>query len=262
MPNLDDLQQDKFVKILYIGDSGAGKTGSLVSLVAAGYRLHILDLDKGLDSLVSFIRRECPDKLKNVDYETLRDPYKVVGNQVMIVGAPKAFTGSLTLMTKWSDGTNPAEWGPQNIFVLDSLSALGRAAFEWAKGMNPTTKDPRQWYGTAQKAVEDTISVLTSDAFRTNVIVISHVNMQELPDGTVKGFANSIGKAQGAVLPRYFNTLLLAETMGSGAAVRRTIKTVPTGTIDLKNPAPFTVDKELPLGTGLATIFEKLKENI
>src|SRR5262252_9685406 len=51
MPGLEDHQSNDFVKMLLIGDAQAGKTGSLVSLVKAGYRLRILDFDNKLDVL-------------------------------------------------------------------------------------------------------------------------------------------------------------------------------------------------------------------
>jgi hypothetical protein len=162
-------------------------------------------------------------------------------------------------MTKWSDDTIPAEWGPDTIFVLDSLTALGRACFEWARGLNPSAKDPRQWYFSAQQSLEMVIQLLSSEAFRSNVIIISHVNFVEESDGTSKGYASAIGRAMGPIIPKYFNTLLLAESSGMGKNVRRRIKTVPTGLIDLKNPSPFKLDAELPLETGLATVFETIK---
>lgn len=260
MPPLSEHHSSKFVKMIYIGDSGTGKTGSLASLAAAGYQIRILDLDNGVDILAKYVRKECPDKLSAIQYETRRDKYKITPGGAMVDGSPKAFVQAMELLTKWSDGTVPATWGENTIFVLDSLSALGKAAFEWAKGMNPTSKDPRQWYATGQKALEDVLSNITGEAFATNVIIISHVQLQELPDGSIKGYTNALGKAMGAVIPRYFNTLLLAESSGSGESVRRHIRTVPTGMIDLKSSAPFKLDKSYPLGTGLATIFAKLKE--
>lgn len=259
MPTLDNHQSSSFAKVLYIGDSSTGKTGSLVSLVEAGYKLRILDLDNGLDSLVQFVKRQCPDKLVNINFETRRDKFKASLAGPIISGQPKAFTDALALMTKWSDDTIPAEWGEQTIFVLDSLSAFGKSAFEWAKGMNPSAKDPRQWYFMAQGALENTIAMLTSEGFHSNVIVISHVQFKENADGTTKGYANTIGSALGPIIPRYFNTLVLAESTGSGKNVRRKIKTLPTGVVDLKTPVPFKIEGELPLETGLATLFEQLK---
>jgi len=261
MTSLAEHQSSQFTKILYIGNSSTGKTGSLVSLVADGYKLRILDLDNGLDSLKAYVKKQCPDKLGNIDYETQRDSYKVANGQLVLNGPAKAFANSVKLLDKWSDESTPAEWGPDTIFVLDSLTRLGDAAFEWAKAMNPGAKDPRQWYGQAQAGVESVLSMLTDPRFATNVIVISHVKVSELPDGTVKGYVSAIGQALGATIPTYFNTLVLAESAGSGDNVKRKIKTVPTSLVDLKTPAPFAVPKDLPLETGLSTLFKTLKDN-
>lgn len=261
MPKLDQHHSGKFTKLLYLGDSGTGKTGSLVSLVAAGYKLHVLDYDNGLDVLKEFAKRDCPDKLQNVDYITLRDQYKAGPTGPMVAGVPKALVNTIKYLNKWDDETVPSEWGDNHILVVDSLTGLGKAAFEWAKGMNPGAKEPRQWYHTAQQAVDNVLSLLTSEGFRANVVIIAHVQFIENKiDGTIRGYANTIGKALGPMVPTYFNTMVLARSSGQGASVKRTIVTGPTTMIDLKNPAPFKVDLELPLGTGLATLFNKLKE--
>lgn len=259
MPSLTEHHSGSFAKVIYIGDSGTGKTGSLTSLVAAGYKLRILDMDNGLDALVQHVKQECPDKLVNVEYETVRDKYSP-GPLGPTVRSAKAFVRAAELMTKWSDGSEPAEWGDDTIFVLDSGTSFGKAGFEWARGMNPGAKDPRQWYFSAQQAFENTIAMLTSEAFHCNFIFISHVNYKELQDGTTKGYASAVGSALGPTISKYFNTLVMAETSGSGKNVRRRIKTVPTAVVDLKNPAPFKIDQELPLESGLATLFASLKE--
>lgn len=258
MPSLADHQSGEFVKLGYIGDSGTAKTGSLTSLVCAGYKLRVLDMDNGLDSLKSFVTHECPANLVNVDYETRRDVIRS-SKAGPFVGNPRAFNDAMDLMTKWSDGSDPSQWGSDTIFVLDSLSALGRAAYFHARGMNASAKDPRQWYSAAQAAIEDVIMMLMGAEFRTNVIVISHVRVTENEDGTSKGYMNAIGKALGPILPRYFNTLLLAESVGQGKNVARSIRTVPTARLDLKNPMPFKLEQTLPISTGMATIFNTLK---
>lgn len=257
MPNLAQHHSSSLVKTLYIGDSGTGKTGSLASLVGAGYRLKILDLDNGLDALVQFVRRDHPTMESNVDFETLRDLYTVdtAGPRVKTA---KAFVATAKLLTKWSDESIPSEWGPEVVCVIDSMTTLGKAAFEWARGQNPGAKDPRQWYFTAQQALENTIAMLTSEAFNTNLIIISHVNFKELPSGEVKGYATTIGSALGPTIPKYFNSMILAESVGFGKNMKRRIRTISTGVIDLKNPAPFKLENELPLETGLATLFKTL----
>lgn len=261
MPTLDEHQSGEFTKVVYIGGSGTGKTGSLVSLLAEGYNLVILDTDNGLDVLRQYARKHCPDKLKNVRFETVRDEFKAHSVMGPVVkGTPKAFVRATELMTKWSDDSVPAEFGPQTIFVLDSLTGLSKAAFEWARSMNPSAKEPRTWYGVAQGAIENIIAMLTGKEFQCNVIVISHVDVREMPDGTFKGSIMSIGKALNDTLPKYFNTLVLAESAGSGDNVKRKIKVRPTGMIDLKTPVPDDlIPKDFPLETGLADLFKILR---
>lgn len=254
MPTADEYKSSEFVKLIYIGDSGTGKTGSLVSLLADDYNFKIVDLDAGLDYFIAEARRQgLQSKLKNIEYETYRDTYVATPSGMSVKGSPKAATQALAKMQEWS-----AINDPKTIFVLDSLSAFGKAAFEWAKFMNPTSKDPRQWYHGAQKMVEDTIANLTNPSFSMNVIVISHVNYKEVTEGQHKGYANSIGTALGPTLPKYFNSMVLAESSGSGKSVKRKIKTLPTGIIDLKIATP-EIEGELPLETGLSVIFKKLK---
>lgn len=260
MPGLDQHQSSSFTKLFLIGNSGTGKTGALTSLVAAGYKVRVLDFDNGLDSLKAYVRKECPDKIANVDFESRRDIY--TGTlQGPVVLKPTAFVEGLKLMQKWSDESVPAEWGADTFFVLDSLTSFGKAAFEFARGLNPSSKDPRQWYFAAQTAVENTVALLTSESFKANVIIISHVDYKDMQDGTTKGQMSSIGTALGPKLPRYINTLILAERTGAGDRVKRTIRTIPTELLDLKTAAPFTLAKELPLETGLATIVSALKTN-
>jgi hypothetical protein len=259
MVKLSEHVANEFVKILYCGNSGTGKTGSLVSLVEAGYDLRVLDMDNGIKTLKSYIMKQCPDKIDLVDVETRRDRFKSTSAGVIVDGMPKAYVEATKLLTKWSDDSIPSEWGSNTIFVLDSLTALGDAAFEWAKAVSPGTKDPRQWYGTAGESVEHIIALLTSPEFHAHVIVITHVRTYEIAEGLNIDIPTSIGSALGRTLPRYFNNMVLALSSGSGDNVKRTISTVPTGVMDLKTEAPFTVPNKLPLSSGMIKLFEELK---
>ena len=261
MPKASDHKASQFVKVLFIGNSGAGKTGALCPLVLAGYNLKIIDLDSGLDALVNFVSEADPKLLDKIEYVTYRDKIKMSNSGPKVVGAPTTYVNVLQALESWpDDNSDPSEWGNETIFVLDSLTNLGRAAFQWAKATNPATKDPRQWYKTAQDLVEDLIANLTSDSFKTNVIVISHIELTENSMGMTKGYASSIGKALGPKLPRFFNTLLLSETKGSGSNVKRMIKTAPTAMIDVKNPAPMRIEAEYEIKDGMAKIFQKLRD--
>jgi len=125
--------------------------------------------------------------------------------------------------------------------------------------MNPTAKDQRQIYGAAQDAVEHVLAIITGASFNTNVIVTSHIRFIDLPDGTKRGYPTSVGQALSPTIPRYFNSVAQCVTRPGGA---RTIQTVSTALIDLKNPASFAMAKELPIETGLATFFETVKNGV
>lgn len=252
MPTLDNHASSKFTKLLYIGDSSSGKTGSLTALLADGYSMRILDMDNGLTALKQFGRAAGAD-LSRIEYETFRDEYRMTPQGPIAKGGTKAFTQAMETLTAWSEIEDP-----QCITVIDSLTFLGKAAWAWARGMNPTAKDPRQWFYAAQQAVESVLALITSEAYKQNVIVISHVNYKEVMEGVHKGYPSAVGSALGPTIASYFDTLVLAEASGSGTNVRRRIKTLPTGVIDLKMPTS-KIDKELPLETGLSTIFKELK---
>jgi hypothetical protein len=259
MPTLTDHQSSEYRKLILIGNSGAGKTGALTSLVQAGFNLRIIDLDSGLDALVNHIKLVDPALLAKIQFQTFRDKMKMTPTGTRVVGAPRAYANTLETLEKWpDDGSDPAEWGKDTVLVIDSLTNLGRAAFLWAKAVNPSTKDPRQWYKTAQDLIEDLLANVTSDEFKTNVIVISHIELTD-QNGLIKGYASAIGKALGPKLARFFNTLIISEPKGQGKTIKRMIKTFPTALIDAKNPVPAKMEAEYPIETGLADIFKVLE---
>lgn len=249
---------NRLFKTLLIGDSGSGKTGSLISLIQAGLRLRVLDMDNKLQTgiLPALIKQQCPEKAALVDFESLRDKLKASPMGYILDGPPKAFAGALQLMDKWSDGTRPEAWGADHVFVLDSLTFLSDAAFEWTKAMNPSVKDPRQWYGAAQQAVEAVLAKLTSSSFNTNVIVIAHVSWVDRPDGTMRGYPASVGKALGPTIPAYFDNMIMAQTKVGG---KRELQIAPTAMVDLKNPTLGKLAQALPIETGLKTFFDAVK---
>lgn len=262
MPSLSDHQSNNFTKLLLIGDAKSGKTGSLVSLVRAGYKLRVLDFDNLLDILKQMILHECPEQLGNVEFVTLRDKRKMGPTGPVIDGKPTAFAQGMKLLDNWkydtTDYGKPAGWGPEVILVIDSLSRLCDAAYDFCESVMPVglAKDPRAVYGQAQDVVESCLATITSDTFATNVIVIAHVLYQELPDGTTKGFPQGVGQKLSPKIPQYFPSYVLFQNKSG----KRTITTTSTPLIDLANPAPFKMDKSYPIETGLADFFAVLRD--
>ena len=265
MPTLTQHQSNDYTKMLLEGDSGSGKTGALTSLVSAGYLLRILDMDNGLETLKQYVLKECPDKIENVEYRTLRDKRKATADGAVISGTPRAFIDAVKMLDRWKyddiDLGPPAEWGPDCILVIDSLTFLSDAAWDFREPLATRGRDGkfdlRAVYKDAQDSIENVLGLLTSASFETNVIVISHIKYVEREDGTTKGYPTSVGSALSPIIPRYFNSVALCQTSAGG---KRTIQTAATAMIDLKNPKPFEMEKSYPIESGLADFFEVLRK--
>lgn len=263
MPSLASHQSSATTKMLLIGDSGSGKTGALTSLVEAGYKLRILDFDNGLDSLVAQVNQRCKEKMNNVDFFSLRDKLKSSPTGPILDGMPTAFTRAVNLLDRWKyddvDLGKSSDWGDDVVVVIDSLTFLSEAAFNWATAMNPTAKDRRQIYGAAQEAVENVISLMTSSNMKPNVIIIAHIKYMDRPDGTQKGYPTSIGNALSPKIPAFFNNVVLCETQGFGQSLKRILRVQTTALVDTKSPASFKLPPTLPIESGLADFFKASK---
>jgi hypothetical protein len=259
--------------MILMGDSKSGKTGSLASLVCDGYKLRILDFDNGLDILKQCVLRDCPGKADNVEFRTLRDTKVSTPSGSIIKGTPRAFIDALRMLDRWKyddvDLGVPGEWGPECILVMDSLTLCSAAAFDFrthqtvqaAKGK---VYDKRAIYKDAQDSIENLLDLLTGSAFQTNVIVIAHVKYVDVNpyqsddevSAVMKGYPRSVGSALGPLIPIYFNNIFRYKTVGS---VRK-IETEASAMFDLANAKPFTMPKEVPIATGLSTIFKELRD--
>lgn len=263
MPSLKEYRSHDLVKLLALGDAKSGKTGSLVSLVAAGYKLRIINFDDLLDILVNKIAEVCADKLDTVQFATFKDPTKAGNSGVTISGKPKAWINTIRMLDHWQDGDLdlgvPAEWGPDCVLVIDSLSRLCDAAYDFHESIIPRGKggdfDGRAVYGNAQDDVERLIGMLTSKSFGTNVIVICHGTYMDLPDGTTKIFPQGVGKKLSPKIPTYFpNYVRYVNNRGD-----RTISLKSDALIDLCSTNPLYMSESYPIETGLADFFAVLR---
>lgn len=274
MPSLSEHQSSTITKLLLLGDSGTGKTGALASLAKAGYNIRVLDFDNGLDVLANLLRDD-PTALARVTYETLTDPVRIAGTQM--IQAAQAWTKMQKILGDWPNVGKLETWTSRDILVLDSLTFAGKAAVRFVLQLNGRLNDLPGWndYYTAQGLVERLLATLYSDSLKCNVIAISHVreiakmhvemdskgrpvNVEE--EGTRKGYAETgTGKALSPTVGRYFNAILLADIEGSGQSARRVIRTVPHQNIGLKNANPTRVKPTYPLVSGLAEYFQAVR---
>lgn len=282
MPDIDQLTDSELIKMIYIGDSGSGKTGSLMSLAAAGYNVRVLDLDKGIQILKDYATN--PESMykkpraglwtaeqaqtiaKRINYVSISETFTHINGQVICKG--DSWQKMMAQLTEWKDGERSfgkiETWGAGEILVVDSFSRAcdARMYMELAQNGRAATGRQQQDYWKVQDGIERFLELLvaydplTKKGIPCHVIVIGHVDYVEKDDGTVRGMPQSMGKALGPKIAQHFNHALLAKTVGQGTMAKRKIMTQTTGSIDLKNAAPLKVKPEYELETGLAEYFQ------
>ena len=146
---LDLIQAIPPVRMLLVGYPGSGKTGSLVSLLNAGFKMRVLDFDGNLEPVFTFAQR---DKLANLDILQLKgaDAVKMGSHVIEANGVPHAFADAVRAMDRWTykrgeetiDLGSSKDWGPDTVVVLDSLTSMGEAALLRAAGFVDVGEGP------------------------------------------------------------------------------------------------------------------------
>jgi hypothetical protein len=286
MPNISAHQSKSTTKMLLIGHPGSGKTGALASLPTAGYNLRIADTDNGLDVLKSYLTdpsseyvRKCPDVAKRVEFFTATDPMKPIGG-IPYPTKAIAWQRVMNMLSHWKEpGVDLgalSSWGPQDIFVLDSLSSLSTSALNFHLQLNGALgkvrdgNTGRRDVGATQALVRSFLEMLADDSIRCNVIVIAHIvfntetglgpQADAASGGTYSGFPAAIGRALSPLIPRWFNTMLLAQPLGSGPTTKLKIYTKPQGVVMSKTTNPLRVKDSYDLAWGLAEYFQAVRD--
>jgi hypothetical protein len=271
MPALSSHQSSKTTKLLFLGESGSGKTGALASLAAAGYNLRILDLDNGLDVLANILSTPSnhypPDSISRVHYITVTDKMTAKNGKVYPTSA-KVWEKSMGLLCEWKDGDinygHINTWTEKDVLVIDSFTMLSEAALRYVLALNArSTERPQlQDWGAAQSLIKSLIEMLYDDSIKCNIIVNCHIKYIGEDNGPQRGLPYTLGQALPPIIGRYFNSTLMAKSVGQGTNVKRKILTNTTGTVELKNTAPTKVAPEYPLETGLADYFKAVRNNL
>lgn len=286
MTNILQHQDSTYIRMILEGDSGSGKTGSIASLVAAGYTINFLDLENKLDILVEYLTHKASpyaqqlrdiDLTQTFDYITITEEMSILPTGRIVPKAAKAWDAISKVLNNWPNRGEPAKWGKDTILVIDSLSAMSEYALWYVLHMNNKLADERgfkflQMLGEAQRLVERCLMLLCSDNFQCNVILLAHLTpvgekesgvvanpldekMQPDPTVTVRQFPATLGKALAPRIPRRFSNIILAEHEGPA----RRLYTTPQGSTVVKVSAPLRLAPYYPLSTGLASIFQELR---
>jgi hypothetical protein len=286
MANAAKMVARRPLRTMLVGFPGAGKTGSLSSLVDMGYKIRFIDYDGNADPLFEYVKDK--DKLANVDIVYLEDKMRIGGSFIEPAGIPDAFVKGVKLLDQWKytdvDGTEvdlgaSKDWGCDTIVVLDSLTKMGDASYRRAmKMLNKTpTNMTQQGWGLAMAEQAAFIEKLTSAHNRFHVIVLAHLKMIAPKDVNSQDHDVTKAlkeKAADLIPTRYYPSALgyqlpqaiggefpmlleVKAKYGPGTKVSNIIRAVPRDELDVKLPSS-KLPKELDISDGLAQIFKEL----
>lgn len=265
MPTLADHPSSKIAKILNVGESGTGKTSALASLARAGYSLYCLDYDDNL-GILSKLLADDKAALGRVQYVTLKDKLVSVGGIPQFKPPVTAFADAGKQLNEWTKAkAETGGWTDKDVLVLDTLNAMSDAALNaaLASAGRLNQRPQLQDFGWLADSVLRFVAMICDNTeFPANVIVNTHVRYFEGDEDTQtlpKGLPAARGQQIANNVSRYFGTVLLTHTVGSGPATRRVISTQPQGVVQVKTSNPFGVEKQYKLENGLAELFEALR---
>lgn len=275
------------VRLLMMGYPKAGKTGALAALANSGkYKIRLLDFDHNPDPLYAFVDKE---HYPNVSIKTLSDNLRDDGKRIGVSNEPTAFRDALRSLDHWVDDDgndlgSVRDWGDDCVLVLDSLTSMGEAAFRRRRFVRPAgskADDSDSDWGAAMRDQAAMMEMLANPRFKCHVIVLSHIKMVEPKilretgkdsdaikkaksaislERAEKMSIRSLPSALGNALPPEIARFLPAVVLVRNDARGRKIVTSGEEGIDTGVPARH-IRKELPLDTGLLTVFQAILEN-
>jgi hypothetical protein len=215
MPSLLDPISENG-KILLIGDQGDGKTGAKAALVAMGYKLRMIDTDRGFKILrslltdprypyaaymkkhgidptepgrISYIPIDVPIDFQSVSVKKNNRP---VSYSVLAPVSAAAWEIVTSLLREWKDTADGktvsyggmTDWGPDTVLDFDTMSTLAELAKYWMQDMNghlgALEDDHGRDSGGAQELIMRLMSKLTNSAVQCNVIVTGHIKRVDM----------------------------------------------------------------------------------
>lgn len=291
MPKLTIEPTHAFIKLLFMGYSGEGKSTALVPLSIPdfqgnpGYELRWLDFDGKAEEVIrSTLARLLKDKkisqkqhnvalIENNDIVACIEPSTIItvrenGKNVKKMGITSAVAWQTAVkqIEKWESSLND-----RTILIIDSFTYATRAITNFSQSMNNKLNQSLDWrdYQVPQQLAE-TLMVTMAD-LPTHSIVCAHQDPLEIYKATdkVDDKGNqiedlvdtlmvpiSIGKAGRMKLPARFNHSLLITSEGKGAATRRWIYTEPRIGVVTKTPFYGRCEVRYPIESGMVDYFK------
>lgn len=247
MPTFASHPVSTRVKALICGDSKSGKTGVLATLANAGFKVHILDIDRGIDILADKLTA---DAVKNVDYVQLNNKDKSAWKE-----------SHEHIFKSWDGGKdNVYTWGPDDVFVIDSATfhcdACHTDVLLGAGVAVDAAKYDRGYWQVTAKRYEGLVSMLTDDAkVKCNVVMTAHLRNIENEQGISKTYPSFLGQQLPNIIPRYMNNMWRVDVKPDGKRVFRT-QSDSRMSLGSSMPSLLKAEEEFDLGK----LFTKMRD--
>lgn len=296
MAKLKDHQAAQCTKLLVCAVSGGGKTGALAALAAEGYKLRIFDFDNGLDILFNYLTdpaspyyKKNPKAVENVEF--IRFWSKSKNSSGKLIPSPKAWQYAMDAMDNWQDYTEVEErdakgavvmlngqpkmlrtpvpgsslgpvksWGEDVVFVVDSLSGMSDAAFEFTLMLNARLGQgirESDW-GDAQQLMWEYLEKIVNEV-NCNVILNCHIVDVSKENEPQMLMPKSIGKKLPKDIPTKFNTILELKKGKDGKPAFHTRAANMQGALPVKTSAPLKVAETYGIEWGLVEYFRAVQ---
>ena len=178
MAPLNTYLHERPMKALIGGRSGTGKTCLALSLLQAGYRLNILDLESKIHPLAALAyNRGYGNYLEQLtDVQTIAPAFRSIGDKIGRDPTFPVWSYIQQCLMNWPGKGSIYNWTGDDVLIIDSLTAISAASHAAAKIELSGSKDG--WgrdIGMAQDAIETLFELLRADSVRCNVIVLCHL---------------------------------------------------------------------------------------
>jgi hypothetical protein len=232
------------VKVLLEGPTGTGKTRALGTLIDwAGVQnppveVCCLFVERGLETLLGYYTEQnkpIPNNLfwrdlvfRPVSLQQMKDAATNIGRLtydsiVKLTDGQRSFNNPVELMLancmEFVDDRSGKKfgavdaWGPERIFVVDSLSALADAYMKMTIGSKPVAAQNE--YQVAQNNIMNFLRLCTQGC-RCHFVLTAHVSREtDFVTGGSKIMTQAIGSAISPLIPPLFSEVILTAREGA-----------------------------------------------
>lgn len=254
------------LRILGLGVSGSGKTGS-VACLARNRKVAVLSLDSNLSNLHHIVRHDGTQD--NISIISISQAYKVAMKRLIPDNKGSGWQDlNESIKDAWPDQKpgfegSPTNWTTDHVLVIDQLTDLTHLADIYVREI--TGKFSQAMTYPDWKVEHDQIFSVIKHlvSLPCHVILFAHIAFSEESSvsGALKGFPATLGDKLGRKIPGLFGATFAYQISGTGAKTKRTFSIAPTTIVDAKLGLPQSVfgeTTEFPVEDGLAKVFAVL----